>query len=60
VSRKDPTDPFDGLDVSEQLTPEEVARLVKREEVPPEKWITMPVSDHGDLDRPEPGYEGRP
>ena len=24
--------------------------------IPPENWIQHPVSDHGDLDRPEPSY----
>lgn len=24
--------------------------------IPPDKWITHPVSDHGDLDRPVPKY----
>jgi hypothetical protein len=27
-----------------------------RELIPPERWIPHPVSDHGDLDRPEPVY----
>lgn len=27
-----------------------------RSTIPPEAWIPHPVSDHGDLDRPEPGY----
>jgi hypothetical protein len=24
--------------------------------ISPEKWITHPVSDHGDLERPDPKY----
>lgn len=27
--------------------------------IPPEQWIPHPVSDHSDLDRPEPVYGGK-
>jgi len=27
-----------------------------RSTIPPEKWIPHPVSDHADLDRPDPAY----